>query len=256
MNPRQRRGVLLMIVAALGAIVVFVSVASYLNSQQQRLGDHRTVLRLAEEVNAYQPVGPDMLEPVQVPAMYFDPEVFIEDLSLLEANREWVAATHLPAGVIMQAGMLIPQPDLAAGEREIAIMVNAETGVAGKVNRGSIVDIYATFTSLEDSPPCAVRVLTEVQVLDIGELRSQEDASGAVSGVVPVTFRLSGTDALQLTFAEEFSGKLRLALVSSEGGDDPGSPAFCSGDEFAAFTEFLSDQAGDEEADERRGGLG
>ena len=45
MNPRQRRGVLLMVVAAVGAVAVFASVFTYLDNQQERLGRFATVLR-------------------------------------------------------------------------------------------------------------------------------------------------------------------------------------------------------------------
>ena len=232
MNPRQRRGVLLMVVAALGAIAVFFSVFTYLDSREAQLGDFETVLRLAEDVDAYQPLGPDSVETVKVPAMYFDPEVFLSDLSEVEtpADQELVAASHLEAGVYLQRGMVRPQPTLTAGEREIAIMVDAETGVAGKVRRGSFVDIYATFQPRDHGQACAVRVLTEVEVLDIGELRTQETDAGGVAGVVPVTFRLDPQAALRLAYAEDFSTKMRLALVSAAGGGSPGSSDFCSQD--------------------------
>ncbi|WP_028647454.1 Flp pilus assembly protein CpaB [Nocardiopsis sp. CNT312] len=232
MNPRQRRGVLLMTVAAIGAVAVFASVFTYLSSQQERLGDTATVLRLAADVDAYQPIGEESVEAVQVPRLYFDPEIFITDLSEVEtpADQQLVAAAHLREGVYLQQGMVLPQPTLTEGEREIAIMVNAETGVAGKVTRGSIVDIYGTFQARDHGEACAVRVITEVEVLDIGELRPQESPTGGVSGVVPVTFRLEPEDSLRLTYAEDFSSTLRLALVGPEGGGSLGSGDFCSGD--------------------------
>ncbi|MDE3719910.1 Flp pilus assembly protein CpaB [Nocardiopsis sp. N85] len=232
MNPRQRRGVLLMVVAALGAVAVFVSVFTYLDAREERLGDFATVLRLAEDVDAYQPLGPDSVERVQVPSMYFDPEVFLGDLSEIEtpSDQQLVAASHLEAGVYLQRGMVQPQPTLTTGEREIAIMVDAETGVAGKVQRGSFVDIYATFQPRDHGQACAVRILTEVEVLDIGELRTQETNTGGVAGVVPVTFRLEPQAALRLAYAEDFSTKMRLALVSAAGGGSPGDSEFCSED--------------------------
>lgn len=231
MNPRQRRGVLLMVVAAVGAVAVFASVFTYLNNQQERLGQFATVLRLVDDVEAYQPITQDQVESVEVPSMYFDPEVFIADLSEVEtpADQQLVASSHLESGVLLQQGMVQPQPTLTEGEREIAIMVNAETGVAGKVRRGSVVDIYGTFQPRDHGEACATRVITEVEVLDIGELRSQETDSG-VTGVVPVTFRLDPDSALQLAYAEEFSTKLRLALVSADGGGSAGDEQFCSGD--------------------------
>lgn len=254
MNPRQRRGVLLMVVAAIGAVAVFASVFTYINSQQEQLGQFSTVLRLTEDVEAYQPLGRDSVESYEVPVAYFDPEVFITDLDEIDTpeGQELVASTHLEKDAILQRGMVEPQPTLTAGEREIAIMVNAETGVAGKVQRGSVVDIYGTFQPRDHGEACATRIITEVEVLDIGELRSQESESGGVTGVVPVTFRLEPQAALQLAYAEEFSTKLRLALVSAAGGGDPGDPQVCSGDFDDIIEEIADEQGEDDQTDERR----
>ena len=41
--------------------------------------------------------------------------------------------------------MLIAPPQLAPGQRELAILVDAETGVAGKIGPDSIVDVIATY---------------------------------------------------------------------------------------------------------------
>ena len=248
MNPRQRRGVLLMVVAAIGAVAVFASVFTYLSNQQEQLGEYTTVLELAEDVDAYQPIGQDAVVETDVPNRYFDPDIFLTDLSEVDtpADQELVASSHLEAGVFLQRGMVEPQPTLTAGEREIAIMVDAETGVAGKVQRGSVVDIYGTFQASDHGEACATRVITEVEVLDIGELRSQEAEGGGVSGVVPVTFRLESQDALQLAYAEEFSAKLRLALVSADGGGQAGETQFCGGD----FDDLIEEQEEAAEADE------
>src|SRR5690625_5091587 len=221
-----------MVVAAIGAVAVFASVFTYLRAQQDQLGEFATVLRLAEDVDAYQRIDGQVVEQVRVPRMYFDPEVFITELSEIDtpSDQELVASSHLEEGVYVQHGMVQPQPTPTTGEREIAIMVNAETGVAGKVQRGSIVDIYGTFQAGGHGDACAVRVLTEVEVLDIGELRPQEDPDGGSTGVVPVTFRLEPDSALELAYSEDFATKLRLALVSADGGGDPGGNEFCSDD--------------------------
>ncbi|PWV58150.1 Flp pilus assembly protein CpaB [Nocardiopsis sp. L17-MgMaSL7] len=254
MNPRQRRGVLLMVVAAIGAVAVFASVFTYLNSQQDQVGRVATVLELVEDVDANQPLGQDSYTTVEVPASYFDPEVFISDLDEIETpeGQELVAASHLTEGSILQHGMVKPQPTLTAGEREIAIMVNAETGIAGKVQRGSVVDIYGTFQARDHGEACATRIVTEVEVLDIGELRSQESEAGGVAGVVPVTFRLDPQTALQLAYAEEFASKLRMGLVSAAGGGDPGDTQVCSGDFEGVFENSGGGSGSDEQSDQRR----
>ena len=46
---------------------------------------------------------------------------------------------------ILQEGMLVAPPELSPGEREVAILVDASTGVAGKIEPGRPVDIIAAF---------------------------------------------------------------------------------------------------------------
>ncbi|WP_067967924.1 Flp pilus assembly protein CpaB [Nocardiopsis trehalosi] len=234
MNPRQRRGVLLMIVAGIGALAVFFTVVSYVNSLNRELGTYRTALRLTEDVAPYQPISEDMVEEYQVPARFFDENTFISDLTeiLEQPGRQAVSSTYLAEGSVLQRSMVIEAPELETGEREIAIMVDAETGVAGKVGRQSRVDIYGTFPAeAEGSESCATRVLTDVEVLEVGQVGSDVNENGTQSSVVPVTFRLSPQDTLALTYAESFASSLRLGLVSPEGSGDPGGVQFCSSDQ-------------------------
>ncbi|GAB3210181.1 pilus assembly protein CpaB [Marinactinospora thermotolerans DSM 45154] len=243
MNPRQRRGVMLMIVAGIGAIAVFFTVVSYVNTLQNEMGSYRTALRLTQDVPPYQPITEDMIEEYEVPAKFFDADVFLSDLSqaVEQPGRQVVSATFLNAGSLLQKSMVIAAPELENGEREIAIMIDAETGVAGKVDRQSRVDVYAAYQPNDQQAACAVRVLTNVEVLEVGELGSEIDENtGATNAVVPVTFRLTAEQTLQLTYAEGFASKLRLALVSPEGAGDPGGLEFCSSDQ----ADLLSGQNG------------
>ncbi|GAB3475941.1 Flp pilus assembly protein CpaB [Nocardiopsis coralliicola] len=234
MNPRQRRGLLLMIVAGIGAIAVFLTVVSYVNGINRELGTYRTALRLTEEVAPYQPITEDMVEPHEVPARFFEEDIFISDLEqvLDQPGRQPVSSTYISEGSLLQTSMVIPAPELEAGEREIAIMVNAETGVAGKVSRQSRVDIYATYPADGDGgDSCATRVLTDVEVLEVGQVGQSTDEQGQTAATVPVTFRLNPQDTLHLTHAEAFSSSLRLGLISPEGSGEPGDMQFCSNDQ-------------------------
>ncbi|PSK91320.1 pilus assembly protein CpaB [Murinocardiopsis flavida] len=234
MNPRQRRGILLMIVAGIGAIAVFFTVVSYVNTLNRELGTYKTVLRLTQEVPAYQPVTDDMVEKTQVPAKFYSNN-FLGDLddALKQPGSVPVSSTKLPKGSYLQKGMVIAAPKLEAGEREVAVMVDAETGVAGKVSPGSRVDVYATMGGDQEAgaaKQCALRALTDVQVLEVGVVRSSQDAEGASAGSVPVTFRLDSDQTLLLTQVEAFSETVRLGLVSPEGSGDPGAIQFCNKD--------------------------
>lgn len=221
MNPRQRRGVLLMITAALGAVVVFISVLSYVGQVRAQVGDMRTVLRLTKDIPANTAITPEVVETVDAPAKW-TPGTMFGDISALQGK---VAASDLPKGSYLQRGSVITAPGLREGQREIAIMINAETGVAYKVEPGSVVDIYATFEGTEDQPsPCAVRVLSSVRVINVGETSTEEGTSEGQpvqNSVVPITFALTSEQSLELTYAEAFADTLRLARIGGVGDAPP-----------------------------------
>jgi pilus assembly protein CpaB len=219
-NPRQRRGLLLLIVAAVAAVAVFVLIASYVATVRTEVGPLAPALRLRTDVSAFKPVTERMVEEVSVPRRWL-PTTAVHTVDEL---RGMVASAPLVRGSYLQAGMLVPPPALAVGQREIAILVDAETGVAGKVRPGSVVDILATF---QGSPGQAGTrasskvIVRNARVLDVGSLErvSGSDLRGLLTQnqVVPVTFALSIKQSLVLTYAESFATKVRLALVG--GGD-------------------------------------
>lgn len=213
MNPRQRRGALMMIVAGVLAIGVFVILMGYVSSVRAEVGDRHPVLALRQDVPANTPFTADMVEQVSVPDRWASDKV-LRNVSQL---RNKVAAADLRAGTFLQEGMVADPPRLQSGQREIAIMINAETGVAGKIQPDDQVDIYATFPGdAQDTQSCAVRVISRAHVIDVGELHTERgDEAGAVAEtqVVPITFALSPDDSLALTYAESFASKVRLALI-------------------------------------------
>jgi pilus assembly protein CpaB len=218
MNPRQRRGVLLMIAAALGAIVVFVAVVGYLGSIRAEVGEKTEVLQLKQAVPAYTTLTPDMFQKVMVPQKW-TPNTMIRDVSALNGQ---VAGADLPVGAYLQYGMLVSAPALQPGQREIAIIIDAETGVAGKVHPGSIVDIYGTFPAAAKRKACATRIIRMAKVIQVGQLTAQRTSDSAKANeVVPITFALSDADSLTLTYAETNATKVRLALI---GGNDTTAP--------------------------------
>lgn len=211
-----------MILAGLGAVGVFVAVVSYVGQVRAQVGNMRPVLQLTRDVPANTEITGAMVRRVQTPAKW-TPETMIRSLGFL---RNKVSATSLPSGAYLQRGMVITAPALQEGQREIAIMINAETGVAGKVEPGSVVDIYATFEGTRQQAPCAVRILSSVRVIDVGQLRQQQGGGeGQVSteAVVPITFALTAEQSLELTYAEAFANTVRLARIGGVG-DAPAPP--------------------------------
>lgn len=215
MNPRQRRGVLLLVVTSLCAVAVFIGVLVYVGSVSSQVGPMVTVVRLTGAVEALQPVDPGVLEVVEVPERWA-PETALRSVD--EATG-LVAATAYEEGTLVQSGMLIPRAGLQPGFREVAIIVDAETGVAGKVGPGDHVDIIATLAATETEPARSELWVANALVLDVGLPHETEDESGLGSGAgLPVTFALSTEDSLRLAYIESFSEKLRLALRGT--GDD------------------------------------
>ncbi len=217
MNPRQRRGAVLLILATIGAIVVFVSVVGYVGSVRAEVRNKISVLQLTRPVAAYTPVDESEVKRVQVTAAGMPKDALLSDLQDLTGK---VAATDVPEGALLEKGMFVNAPTLQPGQREIAIMIDAETGVAGKVQPGMLVDIYASFQEQNGTrqKSCSMRVINKARVINVGQLRKQNGQNpNDVTQVVPVTFALSVGDSLKLTYAESFAAKVRLALIGGRG---------------------------------------
>ena len=209
-----------MVLAAIGAVAVFIAVVGYVSDVRNQYGATQTVLKINTEVNAYQAIPQSGVQEVQVPTRYaadaqHNP-LFLTNRSQLDGK---VAAAPIAKGEYLSAGMLMDKPATKPGEQQISIMVDAETGVAGQVHSGSHVDVYATYDSDQTrKDSCAIRVLTDVPVLEIGNLTPTKDAAGGTTDSVPVTFALNAASALKLSAAESFAQKVRLALRNP--GDD------------------------------------
>jgi len=219
MNPRQRRGVLLLTLAIAGAVAVFFSVSSYVSEVQREVGPKRLVLQLNTEATAFQPLPAESVEQVEIPEKYVPQGALSED-QLLAGSL--VPAADLPPGTILQDGILGPLPALKEGEQELAIAVDAVTGVIGQIFPGSKVDIYASFAGGQDegdvaSRDCSMLLMSDVTILAVGGERPDPDAAAEtgtpdVSTVIPVTFALPPELGVQLVYAESFAQEVRLAV--------------------------------------------
>lgn len=212
MNPRQRRGVLLIALAAVGAVAVFLSVSNYVADVRSQVGPMIEAVRLTSDAAAYTPLSPDQVELIEVPERW-SPEVAVRDPLALAGL---VPTTPLPAGTVLQEGMLVSPPQVGEGQREYAVAVNAETGVAGKIGSGSVVDVYAAFAGDQTTSAQAVIVVERALIVEVGtpRIEAQQDASGQFSEgeVVPVTFALSPDETLRLHYVATFAESVSLAL--------------------------------------------
>lgn len=225
MNARQRRGALLMILALIGALAVFVSVFAYVNGVSKQVGPKSTAYTFVRDVTRNSVVAQTDLKEIEIP----DRWIAAAAVRSFDASRGLVATADIRAGAVLQEGMVGPPPELAPGEREIAILIDAETGVAGKIRSGDSVDIYATFEAQQQDQQARVLV-ADAKVLAIGQLqqitgqaRDQGAQRFSSDQVVPVTFALGVQESLKLTYAESFAVKVRLALVAP-GSRSPADP--------------------------------
>jgi pilus assembly protein CpaB len=216
MNPRQRRGILLLTLSALGLLVVFFLVAGYVADVRAEIDPKVRVLALAKPAEKDKAVTDDMVKTIELPERWA-PKTALRDRARLIAQ---VATADIPDEAILQEGMLGPPPELATGQREIAILVDAETGVAGKIGPGAIVDIVATFAGDRETGEknYSAVVVPGARVIDVGQPelkggRGVQEQSADPEQVVPVTFALGPREALVVTEAESFATEVRLALL-------------------------------------------
>ncbi|MFF0539147.1 Flp pilus assembly protein CpaB [Streptomyces coelicoflavus] len=219
MNSRQRRGVILLILSVLCALGAFAGVLSVVNDVKSKVGPEVTAYRLKSDIEPYTELGAAQFEKIEMPERWLS-ENAVTDLSQVRGK---IAVTELKAGSLLQTDMIVDTPALRPGQQEVAIMIDAATGVAGKITPGSSVNVYATFEGQREGDPDQSKIIvTNAKVIDVGELTSlkpdEESRDREPTDAVPITFALSTIDAQRITYAESFARRVRLALVAP-GGD-------------------------------------
>ncbi|ANJ09255.1 MULTISPECIES: Flp pilus assembly protein CpaB [Streptomyces] len=219
MNSRQRRGIILLILSVLCALGAFAGVLSVVNDVKSKVGPEVAAYRLKSDVEPYTPLDEGQFEKIEMPERWLS-ENAVTDLGQVRGK---IAVTKLKAGSLLQSDMVVDQPALRPGQQEVAIMIDAATGVAGKITPGSAVNVYATFEGEREGAPAQSKIIvTNARVIDVGELTSLEPDENSrdrePTDAVPITFALSTIDAQRITYAESFAQRVRLALVAPGGG--------------------------------------
>ncbi|MFI8190955.1 Flp pilus assembly protein CpaB [Streptomyces sp. NPDC085946] len=215
MNSRQRRGVILLLLSVLCALGAFAGVLSVISDVKSKVGPEVTAYRLTAEVAPYTPLRTGQFEKVKMPERWLS-DTAVTDLSEIEGK---IAVTTLRKGSLLQSDMIVNQPALQPGQQEVAIMIDAATGVAGKITPGATVNVYATFEGEREGDPAQSKIIvTNAKVIDVGRITALEpddssDSRQPTDGV-PITFALSTIDAQRITYAESFAQRVRLALVA------------------------------------------
>lgn len=216
MNSRQRRGVILLLLSVLCAFGVFAGVLSVISDVNSKVGPEVTAYRIKSDVAPYTSLDPGQFEKMSMPKRWLSPNA-VTDLAVV---RDKIAVTQLKRGSLLQDDMMVKKPAVGNGEQEIAIMIDAATGVAGKITPGSLVNIFATFAGKTDGEANQSRIIVpNARVIDVGRITAlqpdKNDRGSGVGQVVPITFALNTTDAQRLAYAESFAEHVRLALLGN-----------------------------------------
>ncbi|MER5311460.1 Flp pilus assembly protein CpaB [Streptomyces sp. NPDC002773] len=221
MNSRQRRGVILLLLSVLCALGAFAGVLAVISDVNSKVGPETTAYRIKKDVAPYAPLTASSFEKITMPKRWLS-ETAVTDLRQIQGR---IAVTRLKAGSLLQTDMIVEQPELQPGQQEIAIMVDAATGVAGKINAGATVNIYATFAGENKGDASQSRMIVAgARVLSVGKLtpiRDSSDNSSRTSQAVPISFALSTLDTQRVAYAESFAEHVRLALVAPTTGGAP-----------------------------------
>lgn len=221
MNPRQRQGLLLVVVAAAGLIGVFLLVASYVSSVSKQVGPKVGVLTLIRPLQAYQQVTSADLGLVTLPQKWV-PGTALRDPSQALGQ---ISQVPLPTGTELEQGMLTGQPSLKPGEREFALPVDSTTGVANQIQAGSVVDLVATFSGSHSNGQSSARVMLS----DVTVLLAGQSTTGSSGGGV-VTLALTPQQVQQVAYVESFAQKWWLSLVApGTTGTEPQLPPYQPG---------------------------
>jgi pilus assembly protein CpaB len=208
MNPRQRQGLMLVVIAAAGLLGVFLLIADYVSSVSKQVGSKISVVTLIAPLNPYQPVTASMLGEVSVPQKWAPRNAITDPAQALEQ----VSRVPLSAGTELQQGMLTPTPGLSEDQRAMSVPVTAETGAALQIQPGDVVDVLASYQASPQGRAAGARNRAEVVVPSVRVLASGQPsgANGAVSVILAVT----PDQSQEVLYAESYATKLILTKVA------------------------------------------
>jgi pilus assembly protein CpaB len=213
MNPRQRQGLMLVVIAAAGLLGVFLLIADYVSSVSKQVGAKISVVTLVSPLSPYEPVQPNMLGEISVPQKWAPRNAVTDPDQLIGL----VSQTPLSAGTELQQGMLAPGPSLAQGQRAMSIIVDAGSGVGLQIQPGDLVDVLAAYQGGgSQGAGLASRNRAEVVVPSarVLTIETPTSGSGGGSGSVPVILSLTPVQAQEVLYAESFAAKLILTKVA------------------------------------------
>jgi pilus assembly protein CpaB len=217
-NPRQRRGVLFILLSALMAVVVFAVVIFYVSSVNSQVGPTATVYRAASDLPAYSEITEESVVEDEVPERWLSDTAVLDPVEVLGRK----VGVNLEEGTMLTSDLLVPPSDLEADEREIAINVDAVTGIAGRVQPGDFVDVYAVFADVPGLAKQVQVLVRSVRVVSVqgSQVQVDEESETGQQTVIPVTLALKPNDALAVTYASAFAQEVRLVGLPAGTAED------------------------------------
>lgn len=217
MNPRQRRGLLVVLVGLVAVTAAFVSVARYTRDVARQVGPMRPVLELSRDVPAHSPLSGADVEVVRVPERFVSP-TSVSDVADLERR---VAGVALMAGSYLQASDLVDPPGAEPGQRVISLVVDLESGVAGQLDPDDYVDVIAAGSAGDGDRVRARTVVRDVRVLTAQPVDGQQgvvdvedgESGGGGAATIAVTLAVSPAQARMIVLADTTASSMRLVLV-------------------------------------------
>src|SRR5579884_13534 len=181
LNPRQRQGLLLVMIAAAGLLGVFLLIANYVSNVSKQVGPKTQILVLIRTLPPYQAVTASDLGEITVPVKWAPTNALSEPSQAINL----ISNTQLQSGTELQAGMLTQEPTLQPGYQEAAFTIDAETGVAGQIEPGSLVDVVAVYGSgAGNQKGYAEFVARDLRVLNVGQVAGSNTSA-------PITLALT-----------------------------------------------------------------
>ena len=181
MNSRQRRGVLLLLLSVLCALAAFAGVISVINNVNSKVGPEVTAYELKTTWRPYGADGRSVHQGADTAALAAE-QRGIGTVGAARKDRRHRAAQGVPA----PGGHDRRAARTSRGQQEIAIMIDAATGVAGKITPGDLVNIFATFAGKEKGDPDQSRIIVpNAKVIDVGRLTAAGAQGTAIAAAPP-----------------------------------------------------------------------
>lgn len=245
------RGRAALILSVVMGVLAVIMMTVYINSRESsllQLSAMRDVLVTTQDVLAQSVIDERMLQRIQVPAKYVQPQAIADPRDLIGR----VVAVPIPRGAqvlgtyLENAGEMALAYEVPRGRRAVTIAVTDITGVGGLVRPGNFVDIMGTFefgrpistnggrTQYADERTETRVLMQNTQVVAVGRNHRGDRATQAAVGVTMaeqaridaeqarerqretrnVTVLVGPEQAQQLVLAQEI-GTLTLSLRSN-----------------------------------------